>query len=97
MSRNKLHQIPALSGDAQNAPVERLHTSAADKVLVYLRTNGKHQVLTFLNLSKDIVHVQINDERVNGELREIFSKAINDFTNNKNFEMQPWSYLVFEK
>jgi alpha-amylase len=94
----KLHSTnPALSGDAQIAPVERLHTSAADKVLVYLRMNGKHQVLTLLNLSKDIVHVQINDERVSGELGEIFSKTTIDFTNNKNFEMQPWSYLVFEK
>jgi alpha-amylase len=94
----KLHSTnPALSGDAQIAPVERLHSSAADKVLVYLRSSSRHKVLTLLNLSNDIVHIQINDERVSGEMGEIFSKTINDFTNNKNFEMQPWSYLVFEK
>jgi glycosidase len=94
----KLHSNnPALNGDVQIAPVRRLHTSASDKALAYLRSNGEHKVLVLLNLSKDSIDVQINDDEMNGELREIFFKTKNNFSNNKNFKMQPWSYLVFEK
>jgi alpha-amylase len=93
----KLHSNnPALNGNIQIAPVQRLQTSAPDKVLAYLRSNGEHMVLTLLNLSKDNIDVQIND-KLNGELTEVFFKTKNNFTANRNFQMQPWSYFVFEK
>jgi alpha-amylase len=88
---------PALNGDARIAPVQRVQTSAPDKVLAYLRSNGQHKVLTLLNLSKDTVSVLIDDNQVDGELTEIFLETKNDFISNRHFEMQPWSYLVFEK
>jgi hypothetical protein len=94
----KLHsENPALNGDHTLAPVFRLHISPADKVLAYLRKNGEREILVLLNLSRTAVDVHVNDSKIEGNFIEVFSKSKNNFSNNRNFKMDPWSYLVFEK
>lgn len=94
----KLHSHnPALNGDHNIAPVKRLHTSDGDKVLAYLRKNGTDEVLVFLNLSRFSIDLRVNDRSIEGSFTEVFSKTKNNFEDNRNFKMQPWSYLVFKK
>ncbi len=76
----------------------RITTSDPKNVFAYLRKNGTKEVLVVLNLSsqKDL-HFEILDPTVSGTYKNVFSGAANDFTSNKNFEMQGWDYLVYEK
>jgi hypothetical protein len=93
-----LHRTnPALSGDHRIAPVFRLHTSAGDKVLAYLRENEENEVLVLLNLSRFNVDVVINDERIKDDFIDVFTKEKNDFLSNRNFKMNAWSYYVLVK
>jgi alpha-amylase len=83
---------PALSIDAS---VERLQTSDPN-ILAYVRKAGDREVLVLLNLSKNAVRFDLTGN-VSGKFRNAFSKAENDFTNEKSFEMQGWEFLVYEK
>ncbi len=74
-----------------------LQTSAPDNVMAYVRKNGSREVLTVLNFSKHQVHCSVNDDHLSGKFSNVFSKAGVDFSLNKNFDLQPWEYLVFEK
>jgi glycosidase len=94
----KLHsENPALNGDHTIASVSRLNTSADDKVIAFRRRNENHEVVVLLNLSNETINLEIKDQRVEGKFTEVFSKLENNFLVNRNFKMNPWSYLVFEK
>jgi alpha-amylase len=88
---------PALRAADANVHTQLLQTTLPANILAYLRTNGSHQVLVLLNMSKDKLRFEINDAAVTGHFTNVFSRADNDFTHDKYFEMQPWEYLVFEK
>ncbi len=74
-----------------------LATTTPENVVAFLRKNGNSEVLVLLNFSKQNVHCTIKDEIVSGTYKNVFTKADNELTQNKSFEMQPWEYLVFEK
>ena len=88
---------PALRAGDIAVTTYNLSTTAPDNVIAFLRKNGNNEVLVVLNFSKHTVYCTINDEIVNGNYKNIFSKTNNDFTNVKSFDLQPWEYLVFEK
>ena len=86
---------PALHSDAE---VTRLRTSDDGSVLAYLRKSGAREVLVLLNLSaKNNLRFELNSDAVKGNFKNVFSGAANDFTSEKNFEMQAWEFLVYEK
>jgi glycosidase len=94
----QLHtEHPALNGDSTIAPEHKLTTTSPEQILAYLRSNENKEIIVLLNLSRDTADVTINDGQVDGKFNEVFARAENDFTLNKTFNMQPWSYLVFEK
>ena len=88
---------PALRAGDIAVTTYNLTTTAPDNVMAFLRKNGNNEVLVLLNFSKYLVHCSVNDEIVNGNYKNIFSKINNDFTVQKSFDLQPWEYLVFEK
>ena len=75
-----------------------LKTRYEDKVLAYLRKNGKKEVLVLLNFSKDDLSFTIESEKLKGNFQDVFNKE-NSFEANadKKFNVKPWQYLVFEK
>lgn len=75
----------------------RLHTSADDKVLAYLRKNGEREVIVVLNLSSHVSRFDIFETWVQGNFREVFRHATNDFSTNKNFAMKGWEWMVWVK
>jgi alpha-amylase len=88
---------PALRTADENVHTQILQTTAPDKVLAYLRTNGSRQVLVLINMSHDKLRFDLKDAGVTGHYINAFSRADNDFSSEKQFDMQAWEYLVFER
>jgi alpha-amylase len=92
----KLHSSNcALRAADLQSTTQRIKTSADDHVFTYLRKNGEQQVLVVLNFSNGNVHFSIDG--INGEFNEIFLNSEKNFSEDKNFQMEAWEYLVFEK
>ncbi len=89
---------PALRSGDPSVQTFRIKTTEPNSIFAFLRKNGDREVLVILNLSsrKDL-HFEITDDKVNGIFKNIFSAAANDFATGKNFEMQAWEFLVYEK
>ena len=88
---------PALRGGDSNVTTYLLKTSADDKILAYVRKNGKDEVLVVLNMSKEAVNFKIEDEQVSGNFKNVFDQTKRDFSTHKNFEMKAGDYAVFER
>ncbi len=92
----KTENVALRTGDS-HVVTHLLTTDAPANTLAYLRKNGNTEVLVVMNMSKQKIRFELKDAVVTGNYRNVFSKADNDFTTEKNFEMQPWEYLVYEK
>ncbi|MBF8456941.1 alpha-glucosidase C-terminal domain-containing protein [Kaistella sp. G5-32] len=88
---------PALRGGDPAASTNLLKTSADDKVLAYVRRNGKDEVLVVLNMSKEAVSFTINDANVSGIFKNVFSGPVKDFAQDKSFYLPIGGYAVMEK
>lgn len=92
----KSNSTPLRSGDPA-VQTFRIKTNDPQNIFVYLRKHGSKEVLVVLNLSSSSLRFEILDEKITGIFKNAFSGAANDFTVEKNFEMQDWEYLVYEK
>lgn len=87
----------ALRGGDPAASTYLLKTSADDKVLAYLRKNGKDEVLTVLNFSKENVSFTIDDANVSGIFKNVFTGPVKDFAEDKSFYLPVGGYAVMRK
>ncbi|MBS1947606.1 MAG: 1,4-alpha-glucan branching protein [Bacteroidetes bacterium] len=87
----------ALRAGDDSAKTFKLSTNADDKIFSFLRKNDRHEVLVILNFSGENIPAEINDAEVNGSFINTFSGEPKDFSSNKNVELLPWAWLVFEK
>ncbi len=88
----------ALSAGDPSVVSYRLRTGHDNKVLGYVRKNGKREVLVLLNFSNENLHGAIDNEPVKGVYRNVFNPAESrDLGSNKSFDLKPWGYIVFEK
>jgi glycosidase len=88
---------PALRGGDSNVSTYLLNTTANDKILAYVRKNGKDEVLVVLNMSKEPVNFTIEDQNLSGVFRNVFDKTKRDFDSGKDFTFKVSDYAVFEK
>ena len=88
---------PALRAADDGVTTYNLSTNTPDNVMTFLRKNNQHEVLVLLNFSKEAIRCGITDEHLTGKFTEVFNKTNHDFTTQKNVDMQPWQYLVYEK
>ena len=91
---------PALRAGDASVTTYLLTTNADNNILAFLRKNGNREVLVFLNFSNvktKFQVIEVKDIYMTGHYTDVFSKADNDFTHNKELELQPWEYRVFEK
>jgi hypothetical protein len=82
------------AGDPQSKAM-RLQTSADEHVVAFLRKNENDEVLVLLNFSSADVEFSLNE--ISGKFKEVFLAEEKDISNNRNFKMKGWEYLVFEK
>ncbi|WP_027385814.1 alpha-amylase family glycosyl hydrolase [Chryseobacterium gregarium] len=88
---------PALRGGDPNVTTYLLNTTANDKILAYVRKNGKDEMLVVLNMSKEPVNFSIEDEQVAGAFKNVFDKTKKNFDEDKNFNFKVSDFAVFEK
>ncbi|MGZ8516583.1 MAG: alpha-amylase family glycosyl hydrolase [Chitinophagaceae bacterium] len=89
---------PALRTGDSKGMTYRLNTTSNEHILAYLRKNGDKEVLVVLNLSaKELINLEITDEHVKGDFRNVFSGEKKDFSKDKKVVMQAWEYVVYEK
>ena len=88
---------PALRGGDTNVSTYLLNTTANDKILAYVRKNGKDEVLVVLNMSKEPVNFTIADEHLSGTFKNIFEGTKRDFSHGKDFNFKVSDFAVFEK
>ncbi|MCX8019323.1 MAG: alpha-amylase family glycosyl hydrolase [Chitinophagaceae bacterium] len=89
---------PALSASEKDDAIMLLQTTEPSRILAYLRKKEQHEILVILHLSSQKnLRFELNDERIRGKFKNVFSRALNDFDAGKYFEMQPWEFLVYEK
>ena len=87
---------PALSAGDEHVITFLVSTSDDEKIFSYLRKAAEKEVLVVLNLSGNDVDFQINDEKVSGDYKNVFTNEIENLT-DQNFTMKAWDYLVYEK
>jgi alpha-amylase len=87
---------PALAAD-KSTSMQRLGTSADDKVMAFLRKKDNREVLVVINLSAQPLKFDVKDNRLSGKFKNAFGGTENDFTSNQSFEMLAWDFLVYEK
>jgi len=85
---------PALRAGDPETKTERLQAGDKQAIFAFRRKNGEKEVLVILNFSNGSVSFFLDS--VNGKFREVFSGAEREFSNNENFQMNSWDYLVFE-
>lgn len=90
---------PALRSGDPAVQTFRIKTSDPTYVLAFLRKSGSREVLVVLNMSGsfDKLFFDIQDDKVTGIYKNVFSGAANDFTKERSFVMAPWEFLVYEK
>jgi len=75
-----------------------LKTGYDDKILAYLRKNGKKEVLVLLNFSKEKINFTVESEKLKGLYRNVFNPEEKlEASTGTAFTLNPWQYLVFEK
>jgi len=89
---------PALNAGDPDVRTYRLDTTNNTSVFAYLRKNKEREVMVILNLSShDNLRFSIIGSVMDGVYLNVFSGISSDFGVEKNFEMNKWEYLVFEK
>ena len=48
-------------------------------------------------MSNQNIRCTINDEHLTGKFMDVFHQVAVDFTTEKDFDLYPWQYLVYEK
>jgi len=74
-----------------------IHSDTEKNVLAYLRKNGNKEVLVLLNMSNEKVITHLSDEHLSGHFINVFNNENVNIAQHLQFELAPWSYLVFEK
>ena len=82
---------PALWNGDFGGTMERISTTADDKIFAFSRTKDDNQVITILNLSPDEVEFELTNS-INSDLTELFTKEV--FSNN--YKLESWGYKVFK-
>jgi len=90
---------PALRAADPSVRTHIVHTTADKNVFAFLRKNGNKEVLIFINFSNTAIFFSYQDKDISGVYRDVFYKKDVDLTlTGKNqLELEPWSYMVFER
>jgi hypothetical protein len=74
-----------------------VHSSGDEKVLSYLRIKDTEEVLVFLNFSPKQVRLELLDNRITGNFKELFTSEPVDFDKKRVIVLPAWGFLVYIK
>lgn len=88
---------PALRGGDSQVTTYFIKTTNPDKVLAYLRRNGKDEVLVLLNLSKEAVDFSLEDDHVAGNFQNVFNNHTLGLNVGTELQLNQGDFLVLKK
>lgn len=83
---------PALWNGDFGGSMERINTTADDKIVAFSRIKDEHTVITILNLSPEDVEFGFTKPLENIDLKELFTQE--EITNKYN--LKAWDYKIFK-
>ncbi|WP_374440093.1 alpha-amylase family glycosyl hydrolase [Epilithonimonas sp.] len=94
---NLKSENPALRGGDPAVTTYWINTNANDRILAYLRKNGEREVLVLINTSKDPIAFKLEDEKITGTYKNVFTNEKSALINSSDVNLPAFGYLVFEK
>jgi hypothetical protein len=88
---------PALRAADESVVTYPLAINEHKNTIAYLRKNGNYEVLVLLNFSNEKIIFELENENIKGKYNNVFDKKSTDLTVDKDFELEPWGYRVYEK
>jgi len=88
---------PALRAGDPSVTTFKLANNAKHPVMSFLRRNATNEVLVILNLSANIVSLNLSSGELNGNFINIFNPENLHIDSGTIFNLQPWEYRVYEK
>jgi glycosidase len=88
---------PALRTGDDAVITHMVNATANESLIGFLRKNGDHRVLVFLNMTRQDIEFTIEDEMVNGVYLNVFTGNKIDLSNENKIELKAWDYKVFER
>lgn len=85
---------PALRSDSL---VTRVHTSADEQVLCFLRKEGKEEVLVLLNFTALALRFEMYDHGAMGTYADVFGGEGIDLSLTRWLQLPAWGYRVFRR
>lgn len=85
---------PSLWNGKDGGNMNRIKTSADDKIFAFSRINANDEIVVILNLTKDTQKVKLADTLGIEGFKDVFSE---NKLSTDEFEMQPWEYRVYTK
>ncbi len=87
----------ALRAADPNCNTYQITSIEENNVIAFLRKKGNNEVLVLLNFSNEKITFEIHHEELDGIYLNVFSKELTELKGGKEFELQPWGFLVYEK
>lgn len=105
---NKLHEFyktllqlhsshPALEAGNPETKPRRINTNNEERIFAFLRKKDSNEILVMLNLSSSDQDVEIDDDRIEGSYKNVFTGGKMNLSGNKRLSIKSWSFLVCEK
>ena len=88
---------PALRAGTSDTSINLLKTSKEENVLAFLRKNNNREVLVILNFSKEALQINIDEEKLNGQFRNVFTNEVRELSTHTEFRIGAWDYMLYEK
>ena len=86
---------PALMAGSNKVITWRLSSTHLNELFVYVRRAGEEEVIVILNFSDEKIKYSINDFRVRGMYKDLFSGKTKDI--RSEFSIDAWGYKVLFK
>ncbi len=88
---------PALRGGDAEVSTHLVDHSAIDKAYLYLRAKGDSRVFVALNLSREVVNIELKDTMVSGQYKDAFTGETVSLQEHSHLLLQPWEYRVLAR
>lgn len=88
---------PALRAGHSGVQTFWINTSDTAAILAYLRKYGEAEILTLINMCGEEKAFTIEDGKLRGSFKEVFTGIRNELMNAEPLTLAPWGYFVFEK
>jgi 1,4-alpha-glucan branching enzyme len=77
--------------------MERVGTSADDKVFAFSRAKGRNIFLVVANLSDEALTLSLNSDGIMGNYTDVFNGTRYTQDAGSSLELAPWGYRIFQK